>query len=386
VTRPAAASDGLDAALPADALVVVVGGDTPLGLSLINSLAGGSRRVRALLPEGSKAALPDGVDTAVFAAFSPSALKKSMEGVDALVVLSAGAVGAGGVEPEAVPKLMQAVPDGTRQVMFVSTHGVDRTDRLPFNLQNMMGALDKQRGSEQEMVLRAKRGVPAHSVVRFGKFKGSGAQKLELAPGDGLTGEISVDAAAATLLETFGRPEAYNASFSVGVAAAGGAGGNAPAEWDDEFLKLVGPELYRRPLKAVTADDAVAFLQDFARGFLRPGGRLTTPISVQNMDDGVLLRFQPTGAEYLDFDTEETADMKWAAAKAKGQPAAGAGSSTKSDGALLLLAESRPSPRVRVARAEMEDGVVVKEMSEAEVVARLERELKALEDAATRNR
>ena len=94
-------------------------------------------------------------------------------------------------------------------------------------------------------------------------------------------------------------------------------------------------------------------------------------------------RFQATGAEYLDFDTEETADMKWTSAKNAGAPAAKA--SNKSDGALLLLAESRPFARIRVARCEMEEGVVVKEMSEAAVLARLEKGLKELEQATGRS-
>ena len=50
------------------------------------------------------------------------------------------------------------------------------------------------------------------------------------------------------------------------------------------------------------------------------------------------------------------------------------------DGALLLVAESRPAPRVRVTRAEMKEGAVVKEMSEEAVLTRLERDLGALEE------
>ena len=190
---------------------------------------------------------------------------------------------------------LQAVPDGTRQLLMVSTHGVERTDKLPFNLQNMMGALDKQRASEQELILRARRGVPSYSVLRIGKLKGSALQKLELAPGDGLSGDISAETAAAALFATMGRAEATNSSFSVGVLD-GGAGVGDAKRIDDEFLKLVGPELYRRPLTAVSAEEAVPWLREFARGFLRPGQKLTTHISVQNIDDGVLIRFQATGA------------------------------------------------------------------------------------------
>ena len=109
VSKPAAASDGLEARLPSNALIVVVGGATVLGRSLIETLGGSSWRVRALLAEGAAAAMPEGVETAPFAAFSPTALKKSMGGADAIVLVTAAAAGAGGVEAEAIPRLMQVV-------------------------------------------------------------------------------------------------------------------------------------------------------------------------------------------------------------------------------------------------------------------------------------
>ena len=122
VAKPAAASDGLEARLPANALVVVVGGATALGRSLIDSLSGSSWRVRALLPDGTAAAMPEGVETAPFAAFSPTALKKSMDGADAIVLVTAAAAGAGGVEAEAIPRLMQ-VPHGFTVVTYGYIYG-----------------------------------------------------------------------------------------------------------------------------------------------------------------------------------------------------------------------------------------------------------------------
>ena len=43
------------------------------------------------------------------------------------------------------------------------------------------------------------------------------------------------------------------------------------------------------------------------------------------------------------------------------------------------MAEARPTPRVRVTRAEMEEGVLVKEMSETAVLQKLDRDIAALE-------
>ena len=45
------------------------------------------------------------------------------------------------------------------------------------------------------------------------------------------------------------------------------------------------------------------------------------------------------------------------------------------------MAEAEPAPRIRVMRAEMEAGMVVKEMSEQTVLARLEKDLAAVEKA-----
>ena len=75
------------------------------------------------------------------------------------------------------------------------------------------------------------------------------------------------------------------------------------------------------------------------------------------------------------LDAEETNDQKWAATK----PGAMEAKAGKPDGALLLVAEGQPKPRVRVMRAEMDGGVVVKEMSETAVLERLERDLVELE-------
>jgi hypothetical protein len=95
-------------------------------------------------------------------------------------------------------------------------------------------------------------------------------------------------------------------------------------------------------------------------------------VAVQDVDDGVLLRFLTRASGYADFDAEESNDVgSWAAAAktAVGKP----------DGALLLVAEARPTPRVRVTRAEMEEGVLVKEMSETAVLQKLDRDIAALE-------
>ena len=121
--------------------------------------------------------------------------------------------------------------------------------------------------------------------------------------------------------------------------------------------------------------------QEWARGFLKEGQRLTSPIELEDVPDGVCIRFlYKGGTGYSDYDSPETADERYAASKAA-SAAGKAKARAKADGALLIVAEAAPSPRVRVARAEMEDGVLVKEMSEEAVLQRLGKGLDALEKA-----
>ena len=116
--------------------------------------------------------------------------------------------------------------------------------------------------------------------------------QVTLAPGDDFDGRSSVQAAAQVVAQVLARPEAVNATLSV-VQPADALGAPAPSApfWDDEFLKLVGPELLRVPLRSLAAAEAVTWLRAFARDFLRPGRGLTTPIEVSDVPGGVVLRF-----------------------------------------------------------------------------------------------
>lgn len=145
-------------------------------------------------------------------------------------------------------------------------------------------------------------------------------------------------------------------------------------------MKLVGPELLRVPLQSLSAEDAVGWVRGFAREFLKPGKKLTTPIEVVDVPGGALLRFLKSGSGY-DDDDEDLDDDPWASkgAGATVGYAAAAAAAGKPDGALRLVAEAAPFPRVRVCRDEMEPGVVVKEMSETTVLTRLNKELAEVE-------
>jgi len=363
----AAAPMPLAAELPADATIAVAGGSTPIGVRVMRSIGAVGW-------------------TAMDAA-------ASLEGASALVIISAAAGGEGGVAPEAMKQLMASVPDdgSVRRLVYLSSHGVERTDKLPFSMQNFFGQLDKLRAAEQEIQIRALKKIPSYSILRVGgkmAEDGEGASaRCELAPGDNLQGDVPASAVSGVLVQALGRHEVINASFSAGPLAAGGGGGSDAEHWDDQFLRLVGPEIFRQPLRAVSVELCAEWLQDWARGFLKEGQRLTTPVEVEDVaGHGVLLRFLSQGGGYRDLDDEETDDEKWAAADAARK---GKRPGAVSDGALFVVAEAGNAaapPRVRVVRAEMEveDGAapkVIKVMSEETVLVRLQNGLTAFDKA-----
>ena len=95
-----------------------------------------------------------------------------------------------------------------------------------------------------------------------------------------------MSSAAAVVSQVLQRAEPINATFSLGASSS--AGGSAAklsgdvAHWDDQFLKLVGPEVYRRPLAVRTADEMVGWVRGWKRRRL-PGaiGQRWKPLAMQ---------------------------------------------------------------------------------------------------------
>lgn len=387
--------------VPRGATIAVAGGGTAVGQSLLRALFASDNgwNLRAL--QRSKAdAIGSlaGLGVKAVAASSAAELQASLEGVSALIIISSAAGGKGGIEIEEIKTLVGAIPTALRRVIFLSSHGVERTDQLPWSLQNAWGGpLDKLRAAEQEVVLRAMSRLPSYSVLRVGKLldeaglDGTAPSRAELAPGDALQGELTVSTASSVLVQSLTRSEAVNASFSAAPPGASpqsqGAVSAAQAErvhWDDQFLKLAGPEIYRRALNTgagVAAADLAAALRDWALRFAAPGSGLTTPVELDDLPgsgEGIVLRFvqKNPNAGYTSFDQEETDDEKWAKAKSSQKQ-----SKATPDGALYVFAEDSPYPRVRVVRAEMGEGVIVKPMSEAAILEALDKAAATLEKA-----
>ena len=200
-----------------------------------------------------------------------------------------------------------------------------------------------------------------------------------IAAGDALSGVVGAALAARAAREALRRPEAEGARFSLGTGGDGVGGG-----WDDEFLKLVGPEIARFGAAAVP----VAWVRDWARALQSSpdgqGGALLSRFVVldlptaaslaaakrgdgASLPSGVRIRFLASGVEYVD-EKEEL--------RVKGD----------FDGAIDVYVEAG---RVRMVRAEMEgvwrrgtDGSrrqvapLVKVSSEARLLKKLEVDLR----------
>jgi len=342
--------DALD--LPDDAVIAIAGTASPLGKLIMQALpnAGKKWTVREL---------------------SLTAPGESFQGLDAVIVITEAS---GGMAISEVPEFLEKLDDDVmpRRLLMTSLRGVDDTSM--FSFANLFGQRDKYRDAEEEFRLYATRlqgkdamikaakkregsedevGIkPGFTVIRLGKLIDD-SDKVELSDvarpprsreqlviGDASEGDVLVSTAASVLIQALKQPT--DGTLSLGqTKAKRGVVSDDQAYWDDQFLQLVGPEIYRKDLKNLQ-DDAVSQLRTWARKF--SGGRgLTSPAVLEDVENGVKVQFK----------------------RRKGK---------KNDGALLFLAEEQPSPRVRVVRTGMkeEDDIVIKPMSEEVLLSSLD--------------
>lgn len=318
-------------------------------------------------------------------------LRREVDGADAIVLVCEG-ICEGGVNPTYLTCLARVLPPSLRRVLIVSPPGVDRTLDLRFAFKNLLGQLDRQRAAADELAVAARK-VSAATTVMYVEVGEGPDDGVRIAAGDALAGGVSAKVAALAVREALSRAESVDKRFSLGPGGNAGAVGLGPtataAIWDDEFLKLQGPEIGRF---ATEPGVSAEFLRDWARRLQKesgPGGTRSGLLSsfvvvdlptaaaraaakrLAHMDElpmGARIRFLASGAEYVGEEEEE---------RMKGD----------FDGAIDLLVEER---RVRVVRAEMEpvfrrgkDGSrievtpLVKVESEARLLARLDADLRA---------
>ena len=332
-----------------------------------------------------------------------------------------------GVSPTFLKCLARVLPESLRRVLLVAPRGVDRTFELPFALRNAIGGLDAQRAGEQAVASSAQAVGAVYTVLRAEVAKGGGeggggqsggqsggrssagrgargsirggsisalassaesagaggataARGVRIAPGDALYGPVEGSIVARAVKEALRRPEAENTCFSVGAGRSG--------DWDDEFLRVVGPEIGRYETRVEVPAE---WIREWAASLAAERVLLSTytlfPLpspaaaaacrtlsEAQSLPSGVRIHFLASGIEYVSENEEE---------RAKGD----------FDGAIDVLVEAgNPSagrgPRVRVARAESEPvwrrltnggrkqiAPVAKVSSEARLLERLEADL-----------
>ena len=283
-----------------------------------------------------------------------STLRSEIAGADALVLVCSGAVGAGGVSPTVLAAYARVLPKSMRRVLLLSPRGVDRTFTFPYALRNALGSLDAQRAAEQNMVAAAAAVGAVCTVMRVEIAEGkeeSGApveapalRGVCIADGDQLSGPVDGRVVARAVREALRRSECEGAKFSLTAGASG--------DWDDEFLKLSGPEVARFPVERPVSVD---WIRDWARELettdqSTEAGRVLlsnyvvlnlptrqTAAAAKNiaswLPSGARIHWLASGAEYVGKDEAEE--------RIKGD----------FDGAIDLLVEEG---RVRLVRAEME--------------------------------
>jgi len=261
-----------------------------------------------------------------------------------------------------------------RFVVLVSSLGSRRSDQFPWSMKNAFsGVLDKKRAVELGIEQLCKEEGFAYSVLHIGGISSdTNAQDVSVVAGDEQEGDVYGPSAAEAVVQALMlQPAALNASLSIV-----GATGPAPSQlqWDDQFLRLDGPELWRQGLGAGSAKAAKDFVKNaFAQRFLKPGSGLTTPVEMVEVANGVQLVFKPSSSTFVSFKEEKAAEK----ARERGdEPKDDAPRREKDkEGGVEVVIEESPYPRVRALRCNMGEATVVKEQSEGIILSALKKDM-----------
>ena len=300
--------------------------------------------------------------------------------------------------------------------IVLSTVGTTRIDKYPYSMQNIMGGkLTKAREVEEVVISTVKGRLVSDSnvspsldftilnlgeIVDDEKIVGKKGGEMVVSPGDSLDGKVGVDAAANVLLQAVAlRPNARNTTLS---AVGGMEKGVTLGEhvWEDWFLRLEGPELWRSELMFskegdvdVTFDELANYIDEWSAQFENgaKGTGLTTPVSVvkpkvSSGDGGSIVRsynvrleFKSTntGSNYRSATEERELEQQNGQSLNKKGPPGLKTLKQKKEGGVQINVELVTSPegeeqvRVRARRCNMSDSTTVKELSEETIVKNL---------------
>eukprot|EP00978_Attheya_sp_CCMP212_P035371 scaffold153640_cov52-Attheya_sp.AAC.1 len=306
----------------------------------------------------------------------------------------------------------------------ISTVGTERTNIMPYNMQNLLGGkLTQRRQMEEFLISTVQNRVPSFSsppldytILKFGNLipdnTKSNNMDLSMLPGDVLDGDTGIKTAANILLQAVAfQPYARNATLcATGMMTEDNDATNKdPAMWDDLFLRLDGPELFRTTVNVnmnVNADDSLTmknnefdrlseYMMEWAELTFRQRKSLTTPVDVVPSQRGpdpefegvversgvrILFRSTKTGNAYQSFDEERTMESSSTSTTRSTTSTSGKESTRKTpkrEGGVEVLMEQTTDGtlRVRARRCAMKDDTVIKEISEATILKRLEEAL-----------
>jgi len=299
--------------------------------------------------------------------------KKSKSGGGMLDLFGSGDDSTFRVDSINVEKWLANSPS-LEHVILLSPLGIDRRDRG--GLIGMFTDLDDKRRVEESIIQQSnKRGLD-YSFVRVGKLEPLAGEMAGIrfeagdSPSIPLDAMTTQEAAAQCLVRCVHQRVAYNATMS--LASAPGKDFPQEWEWDDAFIKLDGPELYRESIQGMPVVHVVNFLKDWARLWLREGQyykHLTTPVAIRSLPGGVRLQFNPRRPRVDDdYYEEPVSDSDWS----RPQPP------PNKEGGVDIVAEDWPYTRVRALRSCLGRDVTVKETSEAAIVEFLKKDVRKL--------
>lgn len=296
-------------------------------------------------------------------------------------------------------------------LVCISVLGTERTDKMPYSMQNLLGRkLDKKRSIEECVMSKIKRRdrslIPCdYTVLKFGNILDKNPKDVEatILPGDSLDGDIGIDAAATILMQAVAyQPNARNATIS---ATGFTTESISQEEWNDLFLRLDGPELFRFDIPLVSnSEETVSYkyerlseyMEEWAETIFVKTAKtgLTTPVTVEiprqvkrgQSSVQILFKQTNTGKYYKSASEEREMEKQTTAgssSKASTSPPKKIPmAQQKKEGGVEVLVEMQKALpkdgtddgyilRVRAKRCNMDDDVVIKEISEGTILKKL---------------
>ena len=330
----------------------------------------------------------------------------------------------------------QGVVPPPSQLIALSTLGTSRTNQMPYSMQNMWGGGKLAQRQQMEEVIQTwveQKVEPRpssnvdYTICKLGSelkaapSSNNKAPVLTLTPDDVLDGSMDVDTAVQVLQQAIAlQPAARNATL-------GCVGTLSPTmdwtqdDWDDLFLPLQGPEVWRSPnynlaRQSLSPQDVLDQLIEYMYEWSQlddTSKGLTTPIRIEwtsppqqqrqqallpnrriVQQTGLQFLFQPTatGARYMSRSEEKQRERDFSKNNndnnqgSSSSPTAPSMRPAAKEGGLEICMEwiqtnnnkddeTTDSLRVRVRRCNYAPGVILKELTEQSLVSRIEKAL-----------